>query len=217
MAFRPRSRQRRISWRPVAAYLSSLATGRPMKLATIRRRLATIGYAHRCAKHDSPADDPAVKATMAGIARTIGSARTKKTALTAALVTKVVKAISAELKPPRRRRWPWWASPTCPGFPSGALRSARMPSVHHYPPMPRERKRPWQSSRRFAQFFVTFRCSINMLHRADEWAGSCQFRSADILRFLMLLLWACGQRGGLEVVTLAVALHRIAYFCGERW
>ena len=67
-----------------------------MKLATIRRRLATIGYAHRCAKYDSPADDPAVKATMAGIAPTIGSARTKKTALTAALVTKVVKAISAD-------------------------------------------------------------------------------------------------------------------------
>jgi hypothetical protein len=84
------------AWWPVAAYLSSLATGQPMKLATIRRRLATIGYAHRCAKHDSPADDPAVKATMAGIARTIGSVRTKKTALTAALVTKVVKAISAE-------------------------------------------------------------------------------------------------------------------------
>jgi hypothetical protein len=33
---------------------------------------------------------------MAGIARTIGSARTKKTAPTAALVTKVVKAISAD-------------------------------------------------------------------------------------------------------------------------
>ena len=72
--------------RTVGAYLSAMATGRPAKLATIRRRLATIGYAHRCAKHDSPADDPAVKATMAGIARTIGSARTKKTALTAALV-----------------------------------------------------------------------------------------------------------------------------------
>ena len=67
-----------------------------MKLATIRRRLATIGYAHRCAKHDSPADDPAVKATMAGIARTIGSVHSKKTALTAALVAKVVKAISAD-------------------------------------------------------------------------------------------------------------------------
>jgi site-specific recombinase XerD len=82
--------------RTVAAYLSAMATGQPAKLATIRRRLATIGYAHRCAKYDSPADDPAVKATMAGIARTIGSARTKKTALTAALVAKIVKAISAD-------------------------------------------------------------------------------------------------------------------------
>jgi hypothetical protein len=62
--------------RTVAAYLSSLATGRPMKLATIRRRLAT---------------NTAVKATMAGIARTIGSVHSKKTALTAALVAKVVK------------------------------------------------------------------------------------------------------------------------------
>jgi hypothetical protein len=33
---------------------------------------------------------------MAGIARTIGSARTKKMALTAGLVAKVVKAISAD-------------------------------------------------------------------------------------------------------------------------
>ena len=61
--------------RTVAAYLSAMATGRPAKLATIRRRLATIGYAHRCAKYDSPAGDPAVKATMAGIARTIGSSK----------------------------------------------------------------------------------------------------------------------------------------------
>jgi site-specific recombinase XerD len=36
--------------RTVAAYLSSMATGRPMKLATIRRRLATIDYAHRALK-----------------------------------------------------------------------------------------------------------------------------------------------------------------------
>jgi hypothetical protein len=33
-----------------------------------------------------------------------------------------------------------------------------------------------------------------MLHRADEWVVFSQFRSADILRFLMLSLWACGQR-----------------------
>jgi site-specific recombinase XerD len=84
--------------RTVAAYLSAMATGRPAKLATIRRRRATISYAHRCAEQGNPSDDPAVKATMAGIARTIGSARTKKTALTAALVTKVVKAISAAEK-----------------------------------------------------------------------------------------------------------------------
>jgi integrase len=66
---------------------------RPAKLATIRRRLATIGYAHRCAKHGSPSDDPVVKATVAGIARTIGSARSKKTALTATLLARMVKAI----------------------------------------------------------------------------------------------------------------------------
>jgi site-specific recombinase XerD len=82
--------------RTVAAYLSAMATGRPAKLATIRQRLATIDYAHRCAEHRSPSDDPVVSATMAGIARTIGSARSKKTALTAALVAKVVKAISAD-------------------------------------------------------------------------------------------------------------------------
>ena len=81
----------------VAAYLSAMAMApRPAKLAAIRRRLATISYAHRLGEHRSPADDPVVSATMAGIARTIGSARTKKTALTAALVTREVKAIPGD-------------------------------------------------------------------------------------------------------------------------
>jgi site-specific recombinase XerD len=71
----------------VAAYLSAMAMGpRPAKLATIRRRLATIDYAHRCVDQRwIPSGDPVVSATMAGIARTIGSAHSKKTALTAAL------------------------------------------------------------------------------------------------------------------------------------
>ena len=50
----------------VAAYLSAMAMApRPAKLATIRRRLAMIGYAHRCADQRSPADDPVVNATIA--------------------------------------------------------------------------------------------------------------------------------------------------------
>jgi len=74
----------------VAAYLSAMATRpRPAKLAT-------IDYVHRCAERRTPGADPVVSATMAGIARTIGSARTKKTAQTAILVAKVVKAISAD-------------------------------------------------------------------------------------------------------------------------
>jgi hypothetical protein len=52
--------------------------------------------AHWVVSNRNSATIAVLQGFLAGIARTIGSARTKKTTLTAALVAKVVKAISAD-------------------------------------------------------------------------------------------------------------------------
>lgn len=80
----------------VAVYLSSLATaGR--KLSTIRRRCAAIAHMHRQAGHDNPAAHTGVRATVSGIARTLGSAPTKKAALTAEVLERVIRKIPIDL------------------------------------------------------------------------------------------------------------------------
>jgi site-specific recombinase XerD len=80
----------------VATYLGALATN-GAKLATIRRRAAAIGDRHRRAGHDNPAAHPLIKATLAGIARTIGAAPKKKAALTVELLVKVLRRIPNDL------------------------------------------------------------------------------------------------------------------------
>ena len=80
----------------VAVYLSSLATtGR--KLSTIRRRCAAIAHAHQQAGHDNPAAHTGVRATLEGIARTIGSAPVKKAALTSQTLERVIRKIPTDL------------------------------------------------------------------------------------------------------------------------
>jgi site-specific recombinase XerD len=60
----------------VAAYLAAEArTSRP---STLGRRVAAIRYAHKLAGLPLPTDAEGVKATMRGIRRTIGSAKTRK-------------------------------------------------------------------------------------------------------------------------------------------
>jgi hypothetical protein len=56
----------------VAAYLGALASD-GAKVSTVRRRWAGIGDAHRRAGHDNPAAHAGVNATLADIARTLGS------------------------------------------------------------------------------------------------------------------------------------------------
>jgi integrase len=80
----------------VAAYLGALATA-GTKASTVRRRCAAIGDVHRRAGHDNPAAHAGVKATLAGIARTLGSAPAKKTALTADLLAKALRRIPEDL------------------------------------------------------------------------------------------------------------------------
>jgi hypothetical protein len=57
-----------------AAYLASAAE-RGMSASTIGRRTAAIKWRHRLSGHVSPTDSEAVKATLAGIGREIGTAR----------------------------------------------------------------------------------------------------------------------------------------------
>ncbi len=80
----------------VAAYLGALASA-GTKVSTVRRRCAAIGDVHRRAGHDNPAAHAGVKATLAGIARTLGSAPEKKRALTADLLAKALRRIPEDL------------------------------------------------------------------------------------------------------------------------
>jgi integrase len=80
----------------VAAYLSALATA-GAKVSTVRRRCAAIGDAHRRGGHDNPAAHAGVKATLAGIARTLGAPPAKKAALTADLLAKALRRIPEDL------------------------------------------------------------------------------------------------------------------------
>jgi site-specific recombinase XerD len=66
----------------VAAFLAHEAS-RNVKASTIGRRTAAIGYAHKLAGLATPTDDELVKATVRGIRRTLGTAKTKKVPATA--------------------------------------------------------------------------------------------------------------------------------------
>ena len=61
----------------VAAFLAHEAS-RNVKASTIGRRVAAIRYAHKLAGLDTPTDDERVKATVRGIRRTLGTAKSKK-------------------------------------------------------------------------------------------------------------------------------------------
>lgn len=80
----------------VAVYLAGLATG-GKKLSTIRRRCAAIAHIHERAGHDNPAAHIGVRSTVEGIARQIGSASTKKAALTADMLERVLRKIPTDL------------------------------------------------------------------------------------------------------------------------
>jgi site-specific recombinase XerD len=61
----------------VAAFLAA-ETGNGTKPSTLGRRVAAIRYAHKLAHLDTPTDSEAVKATLRGIRRTVGTARARK-------------------------------------------------------------------------------------------------------------------------------------------
>jgi len=61
----------------VAAFLAAEA-GSGKRPSTLGRRLAAIRYFHKLAGHPTPTDAEAVKATLRGIRRTVGSDRVRK-------------------------------------------------------------------------------------------------------------------------------------------
>jgi site-specific recombinase XerD len=86
----------------VAAFLAHEA-GRNVKASTIGRRVAAIRYAHRLAGFDTPTDDERVKATVRGIRRTLGTARSKKAPATAERLLAMAANTGAGLKGLRDR------------------------------------------------------------------------------------------------------------------
>jgi site-specific recombinase XerD len=66
----------------VAAYLA-YEVGQNLRPSTLGRRLAAIQYAHQAAGHEPPTNAEGVKATLRGIRRTLGIARTRKAPATA--------------------------------------------------------------------------------------------------------------------------------------
>jgi site-specific recombinase XerD len=86
----------------VAAFLAAEA-GRGAKVATISRRLAAIRYAHKLAGYEPPTNSEAVKATLRGIRRTVGSAPARKAPATADKVLAMVAEAGADLKGLRDR------------------------------------------------------------------------------------------------------------------
>ncbi|KMO13894.1 site-specific integrase, partial [Methylobacterium platani] len=71
--------------------------------STIGRRCAAIRYAHKLAKMPDPTDDEAVRATMKGIRRKVGTAPDQKAAATADIVTAMLMRIPDTLTGKRDR------------------------------------------------------------------------------------------------------------------
>jgi site-specific recombinase XerD len=86
----------------VAAFLAAEAkAGRAA--ATIGRRVSGIAFAHRLAGHETPTNNTAVKITLKGIRRTIGTAPNKKAPAVAEILRDMVNAIPPGIRGARDR------------------------------------------------------------------------------------------------------------------
>ena len=77
------------------AFLAAQATA-GKRASTLSRRLAAIGYMHKIANVKSPIGDEAIKATLSGIRRSIGSAPIRKKAATSDVVLSMAGTIGGE-------------------------------------------------------------------------------------------------------------------------
>lgn len=88
----------------VATFLASQAQA-GVRPSTLGRRLAAIAYAHKLRGiTELPTTSETVKATMRGIRRTVGSAKTKKAAATAEVLERLLATIQADTLTGRRDR-----------------------------------------------------------------------------------------------------------------
>lgn len=91
------------SERTVARYVTQLAEGnyehkpvdlrKPLKVATLTRRLASISQAHQLAGHNSPTTSELVRTRMKGIRRTLGTRQNQAAAATIEVVRAMVYAL----------------------------------------------------------------------------------------------------------------------------
>jgi len=86
----------------IAAYLAYLARS-GLRASTITRRCAGIRYMHRMAGLESPTSSEAIKAVLAGIRRSIGTAATRKAPATAETVRTILAEMPADLRGLRDR------------------------------------------------------------------------------------------------------------------
>jgi site-specific recombinase XerD len=86
----------------VASYLASLAKAN-LKASTITRRCAGIRYMHRMAGYEPPTSSEAIKAVVAGIRRSLGTAVTRKAPATAETVRAITSDMPADLRGLRDR------------------------------------------------------------------------------------------------------------------
>ncbi len=86
----------------IAAYLASLARS-GLKACTITRRCAGIRYMHRVAGFDPPTSSEAIKAVLAGIRRSIGTAAVRKAPATAETIRAIVAEMPTDLRGLRDR------------------------------------------------------------------------------------------------------------------
>src|SRR5215218_9659099 len=87
----------------VSAYLASLADA-GLKASTICRRKAAIAFTHRWSGFEPPTSSDAVKKTLAGINRGLGTAPEQAPPATADVVEQVIRSISTSTKPDLRDR-----------------------------------------------------------------------------------------------------------------
>jgi site-specific recombinase XerD len=80
----------------VATYLA-YEVGQNLRPSTLGRRLAAIQYAHQHAGHEAPTNAEAVKATLRGIRRTLGIARSRKAPATANTAKAMARAVPDSL------------------------------------------------------------------------------------------------------------------------
>jgi site-specific recombinase XerD len=86
----------------VAAYLALLAQAN-LKASTITRRCAGIRYMHRMAGHEPPTSSEEIKAVLAGIRRSVGTAVTRKAPATAETVRAIILEMPSDLRGLRDR------------------------------------------------------------------------------------------------------------------